>query len=704
MKFYRFSKETVDGNASMKELLGGKGANLAEMASLGLPIPPGFTIPTTYCNEYRVAPDKAAYMAKLAPAVQSYLNGLDTHFGYMPLLSVRSGARVSMPGMMDTVLNVGLHDGNINAWADSLGATTALDSYRRLLQMYGSVVCGIDHDYFEKQLATVKKKYGVTLDSELSETALGHLISQYQYVYDVTKKELPKTQFGQVMGAIEAVFKSWDNPRAKAYRQMNGYPDDWGTAVNIQSMVFGNMNDQSATGVLFTRNPSTGENKLYGEYLINAQGEDVVAGIRTPHEISTMEAWGTHILSELEGCALKLENHYRDMQDIEFTIQNGELFILQCRSGKRSAKAAFRIAREMMEEGLISAEESIRRVSAKQYMALKQPKVVTTNLPEVKGIAAGGGCVVGQVAFSEADVKALAPNGPVILVAHETTPDDIVAMNLSQGILTQTGGMTSHAAVVARGMDKTCVVGCTDMNVEARLMGKRTFSLGDWITIDGQTGNVWLGKQEVVEGEGDQYAQELLMHLNDGLVVRGTGIPDFLIGDDYCLDMGSWVNTVPETEWAVLLSAVRAKVPGTLYVDLHTVYDSMSQEDHLILNMVGAATSSLLVPLRGKQVAKLVASGVKCSVIAPAGSVSITSLKAGQTLYKGAETYEAVTVKDLLNGAVPSSHFINYVLGGEETHTLLMQALEGAGVKIPEPGKPKVFATEAALAFQTFSG
>ncbi len=512
-----------------KEVLGGKGAALHEMCMLGLNVPAGFTIPCSASVEYnvlqenKVFPDVGEAMSFKNMVHQSILNGMEYVFSVakvtpksgpevMPLLSVRSGARVSMPGMMDTILNVGITTANLPTWKSILGERAALDCYRRLIQMYGSVALGIDHKEFEKELQFVKSATGAKSDSDLPVNSLAVLVDNYHSIVEkATGSAFPDTIESQVEGAVYAVFKSWNNPRAIEYRNIHNIPHDWGTAVTVQSMVFGNLNDQSASGVLFSRCPQTGQNAMVGEYLVNAQGEDVVAGIRTPESVEIMlkdgdgAPWGL-VWTELLDVCDTLEEHYKDMQDIEFTVQNGEVFILQTRSAKRSAAAAINVAYDLEKEGLITKKEALFRINSKMLVASIADYIDPTfkKAPILTGIASGGGIVSGNAVFSSEAAKAY-QGVACILVTKETNPDDIGGMNASVGILTATGGLTSHAAVVARGMNKSCVVGCTGMVIQGTNAsdqnGNSIFNQGDLISIDGNTGKVWLGKVPTIEGK-----------------------------------------------------------------------------------------------------------------------------------------------------------------------------------------------------------
>jgi pyruvate,orthophosphate dikinase len=524
---YTFGDGKAEGEAGMKNLLGGKGANLAEMSNLGLPVPPGFTITTEVCTAYydngKQFPPELEAQAKAALAEMGVLTGKTFGDPANPLLvSVRSGARASMPGMMDTVLNLGLNDVTVEAVAKASGdARFAWDSYRRFVTMYSNVVLDVDHGHFEEALEDYKERKGYHLDTDLSADDWKVLVGKYK---DIVKKtlgsEFPQDPQAQLWGAVGAVFSSWMNARAIKYRELNSIPAAWGTAVNVQSMVFGNMGDTSATGVAFTRNPSTGENALYGEFLINAQGEDVVAGIRTPQDITeiarkeagsdkpSMEREMPEAYAELCRIYGILEKHYRDMQDMEFTIQEGKLWMLQTRSGKRTAKAALRIAVELATEGLISQEEAVGRVEPGALDQLLHPmidpkaerRVLTTGLPASPGAAAG------EIVFNSNDAEAAKKAGrKVILVRVETSPEDIHGMHAAEGILTTRGGMTSHAAVVARGMGKPCVSGAGQIRVDyakgTLTVGATTLKAGDVLTIDGGTGQVLLGEVKMQKPE-----------------------------------------------------------------------------------------------------------------------------------------------------------------------------------------------------------
>ncbi|GBD43283.1 Pyruvate, phosphate dikinase [bacterium HR40] len=522
---YSFGGGRAEGRADMRRLLGGKGANLAEMASLGLPVPPGFTITTEVCAYFyahdRSYPPGLREEVAAALAAVEELTGMRFGDPQRPLLvSVRSGAPVSMPGMMDTVLNLGLNDETVEGLARASGDRRfAYDSYRRFIQMYGDVVLGVDHYLFEDALEELKRERGCRFDTELDAIALERLVATYKEIVHKARGEpFPQDPQEQLWGAIAAVFASWMVPRAVTYRRLHDISSDMGTAVNVQAMVFGNMGDDCATGVAFTRNPSTGAREYYGEFLINAQGEDVVAGIRTPHPLTeamarangrpgtSMEVLMPETFAELARVFERLERHYRDMQDVEFTVQKKKLYLLQTRTGKRTAQAALRIAVEMAHEGLISREEAILRVDPASLDQLLHPTLDPRAQHEViaRGLPASPGAVSGRVVFDADSAEKRAQMGePVILVRIETSPDDIHGMHAARGILTSRGGMTSHAAVVARGMGKPCVCGAADIAISYAerqfTAGRQVVREGDVITIDGGTGHVMLGEVPTVE-------------------------------------------------------------------------------------------------------------------------------------------------------------------------------------------------------------
>ena len=501
-----------EGSAAMRNLLGGKGCNLAEMTNLGMPIPQGFTVTTEACTEYYNCGKQISQeiQDQIFEAI-TWLEGINgKKFGDTedPLLvSVRSGARASMPGMMDTILNLGLNDVAVEGFAKKTGNPRfAYDSYRRFIQMYSDVVMEVPKSYFEKIIDEMKEAKGVHFDTDLTADDLKELAAKFKAVYKeaMNGEDFPQDPTEQLMGAVKAVFRSWDNPRAIVYRRMNDIPGDWGTAVNVQTMVFGNKGETSGTGVAFTRNPSTGAKGIYGEYLINAQGEDVVAGVRTPQPISKLAEDLPECYKEFMDLAIKLENHFRDMQDMEFTIEEGKLYFLQTRNGKRTAPAAIQIACDLVDEGMITPEEAVCRIEAKSLDQLLHPTFVPEALKagEVIGSAlpASPGAAAGKVYFTADEAKDAGKGGRgerVILVRLETSPEDIEGMHAAQGILTVRGGMTSHAAVVARGMGTCCVSGCGEIKIdeEAKVfeLGGHTFHEGDYISLDGSTGKIYKG-------------------------------------------------------------------------------------------------------------------------------------------------------------------------------------------------------------------
>ena len=512
-KFVYLFKE---GNGSMRELLGGKGANLAEMTNLGMPVPRGFTVTTEACTQYYE--DGEVINDEIKAEIMTYIAELEAQTGKKfgdnenPLLvSVRSGARASMPGMMDTILNLGLNDTVVESFAKKTGNPRfAYDSYRRFIQMYSDVVMEVGKAYFEKLIDEMKEAKGVKLDTELTAEDLKTLAEQFKAEYKAkVGADFPSDPVDQLMGAVKAVFRSWNNPRAIYYRRMNDIPGSWGTAVNVQEMVFGNMGETSGTGVAFSRNPSTGEKKLYGEYLMNAQGEDVVAGVRTPLTIDQLKEQNPAVYEQFVNIVETLEKHYRDMQDMEFTIEEGKLFMLQTRNGKRTAAAALQIACDLVDEGMITEEEAVCMIDPKQLDALLHPQFDAKALKAAKPIGsalpASPGAACGQVVFTAEDATewATKKGAKVILVRLETSPEDIEGMHYSQGILTVRGGMTSHAAVVARGMGTCCVSGCGEIVIDEEAktftLGGKVFKEGDFISLDGSTGNIYGEAIETVE-------------------------------------------------------------------------------------------------------------------------------------------------------------------------------------------------------------
>ncbi len=522
---YTYGNGKAEGNPSMKNLLGGKGVGLAEMTSIGVPVPPGFTITTEVCTYYYEHDHQ--YPKTLDEQIFKAMNNMEEIVGKKfgdeadPLLvSVRSGARVSMPGMMDTILNLGLNNKTVEGLAKKSGNERfAYDSYRRFIQMFADICMGVPHAEFEKILAAEKEKSGVKLDHQLTAENLKNVVNNYNAkIKELTGKEFTQDVKEQLKQAYHAVFNSWNNERAITYRNLNDIPHNWGTAVNIVAMVFGNMGDTSATGVAFTRNPATGDKIFYGEYLINAQGEDVVAGIRTPQQISiegkkaqhsdlsSMEESMPEMYKQLNEVREKLEKHYKDMQDIEFTIQDGKLYLLQQRSGKRTAKAAVKIAVDLYNEGIVDKDKALTLVDAKSINQLLHPQI-DPNAPKetmIRGLPASPGAACGTIVFNAHDAAVKAKDGPVILLREETSPDDITGMHVAKGVVTARGGMTSHAAVVARGMGAPCITGAGDMLIDfdkktVKFGDKYNLKEGDWISISGDTGEVYHGKVPTVE-------------------------------------------------------------------------------------------------------------------------------------------------------------------------------------------------------------
>ncbi len=544
---YCFGDGKAEGGAEMRNLLGGKGANLAEMSSLGLPVPPGFTITTELCTHYYA--NKETYPAELNDEVEAGVTAIEKVVGAgfgdpnNPLLvSVRSGARASMPGMMDTVLNLGLNDRTVLGLAKSSGDERfAYDSYRRFIQMYSNVVLDVGHHYFEEALERKKEDLGVTMDTDLKADDWRAIVAEYKKIVEKrTGKPFPQEPRKQLWGAVGAVFGSWMNQRAITYRRLHAIPENWGTAVNVQAMVFGNMGDDCATGVAFTRDPSTGANLFYGEYLVNAQGEDVVAGIRTPQHLTiegklahksdspSMEEVMPEVFKQLASVRLRLETHYRDMQDIEFTVQRGKLYMLQTRNGKRTAKAALKIAVDMVRDGLIDKKEAVARIVPASLDQLLHPTLDPKAHRKViaKGLPASPGAASGKIVFTADDAEKQARAGEkVVLVRRETSPEDIHGMHAAEGILTSTGGMTSHAAVVARGMGKPCVAGAGDVRIDAKTatlsVRGTVVKAGETITLDGSTGEIILGIVPTVQPELSGDFAELMVWADE---VRTLGI------------------------------------------------------------------------------------------------------------------------------------------------------------------------------------
>ena len=575
--FQRFSKG--NGNAEADAMVwGGKGAGLARMAAKGYPVPPGFTITTELCKLYQEQPE--AVMDAVMADIEEHLEWLDGQFGYAPLLSVRSGAPVSMPGMMDTILNVGMTSSFFPQWVERIGERAAWDSRRRLLQMMGTTCFGLDSEAFEGALSAAREKQGVETDAELDVKSLKMVFDLFRAIYANNQIEVPDTVMEQLRVCIDAVFRSWNSERAIEYRKIENIDESMGTAVTVQAMVFGNMNDKSGSGVLFTRDPSTGEKKIFAEYLVNAQGEDVVAGIRTPEHLELHDdigGWGDQLYS----LSMDLEKDYQDMVDAEFTVQDGKLFLLQSRVGKRSAQAAFKIANDLLKEGVIGEEEALSRVKRKHFLTLRRPSIdpAFKTKPVLQGLGASQGIAIGEVVFtSSAAVEKAKQGKKVILVTHETTPDDIAGMAAAVGILTETGGATSHAAVVARGMDKPCVVGCKE------LFSSKKLDVGTVISIDGATGRVWSGEVPVVGGELTPDAQELV----DRMLAKQSLLPIVETpAPNSTVVLADWVfKTDAEIDELVKQLEVATKA-GMVVLDITPPHKFGTKDDEMIWAMAG---------------------------------------------------------------------------------------------------------------------
>ena len=523
---YFFGGGIADGKAELKDILGGKGANLAEMSRMRIPVPPGFTITSEVCNLY--FHNNKSHLKELEHQIEENLAKIEKIIGAKfgdegnpLLLSVRSGARISMPGMMDTILNIGLNENTVRGLAKGTSNERfAYDSYRRFIQMYGKIVMGMQGEVFEKLLEDEKERKGLTLDTELSADGLKNLIERMKNeIKEVSGKECPSDPYMQLWGAISAVFQSWNTPRAIAYREANDIPPEWGTAANIQTMVFGNMGNRSGAGVVFSRDPSTGEKKLFGEFMCNAQGEDIVAGIRTPQPISALAELMPQCYQELSDISQRLERHFKDLQDIEFTIQDGKLWILQTRAGKRTAQAGVKIAIDMVREKLISRKEALHYIAPEDIEQLLHPTLDSTAEKEViaTGLPASPGVASGKIIFDPEELAQLAREGgdDFILVRNKTSADDFPGIRAAAGVLTTTGGITSHAAVVTRGMGKTCIVGASGISIsdvrEEFIVGNRIFRKGDYITLDGTEGEVLSGKLPVIAPRPGRDFEELLV-------------------------------------------------------------------------------------------------------------------------------------------------------------------------------------------------
>ena len=700
---YRFGKCT-DGSAEMKDVLGGKGANLAEMSKLGMPIPSGFTIPCSVSVQFKkvakIPVARAKYLEYVWSKVDSGMAYMEKVFGHTPLVSVRSGARVSMPGMMDTILNIGLTPDNLEFWMEKLGDRVVMDSYRRLVQMYSSVVWGIPMEEFDNVLNLVKTKFGVSSDAELSVSQLQMVLNKYHTILTRLGRVFPQTIQDQLHGAIVAVFESWDNQRAKDYRKLYEIPEEWGTAVNVQSMVFGNMGDTSCTGVLFTRNPSTGENEFTGEFLVNAQGEDVVAGIRTPVSIRQLPKWNEGVSKNLFHCADVLEGHYTDMQDIEFTVQEGKLYLLQTRSGKRTARAAFKIVHDMVEEDLIEVGDVIKRLTREQLFSITQDSIDEENCifePNACGIAAGGGVVSGSMVLRSED--AINCKGKCILVRKETDPDDLMGMNAALGVLTATGGLTSHAAVVARGMNKSCVVGVTGLTVNEVdkfvVLDGLKFVEGCKVTLDGETGRVWFGEDiPIIHGELTQevltlikwvmdlkgYMERLDLHVGmskvdlKNMVERIVGSSVYINMGLLELDMGFGKDVVDRM--AFLGEVLKESKVSEIVVDMTSLPDFYEQVDKMYDLVVGTNIRPTydekisMIMQWPEEVLKKVAVKPPEDCVVKAGDFELLGLK---------PVRQVLNVADLLNvnGLYEiSDKTITAVFGSKEVYVAMKEAIE----------------------------
>jgi len=690
---YRFG-HTTEGDASMSDLLGGKGANLAEMAKLGMPVPFGITIPTSACNSYRTdmtgSFEKEKYVTMLVDNyVMPALGEIQIELDYKPLWSVRSGSKFSMPGMMDTLLNIGLTSDNLDEWKSRLGECSALDCRRRQISQYATTVKGL-HGF--GQLWDFCKGYKYNLKSPPSSDAemvksvkhLTKVVGNFEKHYIKRfSDEFPDTLRKQLIGSITAVFDSWDSERAKEYRALHDIDNDLGTAVNIQMMVYGNMNDESCSGVAFTRDPATGDPFPMGEFLVNAQGEDVVAGTATPQPFSELAAFDHNIAVELWEIAERLEAHYKEMMDIEFTVEDGKLWMLQCRVGKRSGKAAFRIAHDMAKGGLISKEEAVSRVSAKQYMAMKKIRI-KGDVPEVdyQGIAAGGGLVTGRVVTTASQAKELGKHDPVILVTDETTPEDFGGMAASVGILTRTGGATSHAAVVGRSLEKHCVVGCVDL---PDLMG-----FPQEITIDGSSGEVWLQPLSLTKGDVDDYARTVLgwaIDANDEVMVK-TPHDSSVLDNRYITTGASDIDQFVE----FVKKANADDDIAECYIDLALAGENKLDADAMLWNLVGEPNDSIneieinnrMAVLMKFKLAKLKSK----AIIVPSSFSTLTEQSAlrdaGWKVVSRVETIEELLESD---GIVEIDEGFAKQIGGEQVATKLFEMMEKAGT--PVRVKPK---------------
>jgi pyruvate,orthophosphate dikinase len=676
-----------------KEILGGKGANLARMSALKLPVPPGFTIPTTACVS-AMRTNGETVLAAYAAAIKSGLQFIEKQIGYMPLLSVRSGARVSMPGMMDTILNVGLTQATLVEWSARIGERAALDCFRRLIQMLGETACGINGKVFANALTHAKIEAGVANDSDLTVHHLKKLVARFLSIFESRfGLPFPRTLDEQLKLAIVAVFKSWNNERAREYRNMYDIPHNWGTAVTVQAMVFGNANDDSGSGVLFSRDPSTGAAEMMGEFLPNAQGEDVVAGIRTPLPLSALKAKWPGLFDQLGAICQQLEAEFRDMQDIEFTVQDGKLFLLQCRAGKRSARAAFRIAVDMVKENLITVGDALQRVSPEQFTTMQRPRIDDgfNTPPHVVGLPACDGIVSGVAVFRA--TLASVSNKPYILITHDTSPDDISAMASAAGILTATGGATSHAAVVARAMDKPCVVGCTTLSVtdDTAVIAKGdgtqlVIQPGDMVSIDGGTGHVWVQTNvPVVSGRQDPYVMQVLEWLfsERKLVPKSAQV----VGHQSHVMAADWFALGIEKQFANFVAAVAPMTDRSgIILDLSMMASFTQDCDHVLWDICslgslnGNSLKGLVDVLTLLQTHHDKLAGIRVIVADLAGQSYETTVNMLKSKGYVVVTY-ARTLADLFSGrpVVLSNEFIERVAGNADAIEKLRQLMAPQG-------------------------
>jgi phosphohistidine swiveling domain-containing protein len=705
---YRFGPVN-EGNASMKDVLGGKGANLAEMASMGFPVPPGYTLPCEFSVNFLHG--SYEYQKGFLESVKAHVMAGDQYlfeqFGFHPLVSVRSGAPVSMPGMMDTILNVGINDENLEEWKKRIGERAALDSYRRFLQMYGATALSIDHGAFEDALADIKAAAKVKGDSELDASFLARLIKRYKDIYADWNQKVPETRQDAIMGSIEAVFRSWNSPRAQAYRADNKLSFEMGTAVNVQAMVFGNMNDKSCSGVAFTRDKANGVGNPTGDFLVNAQGEEVVAGTRTPEPLHKMKAWNSKVFYELLELMKKLEQHYKDMQDVEFTVQDGKLFMLQTRTAKRSALAAFRVAHDMVEEGLISKDEALKRVKRAQLLEILKPSIDPTfkGEPIAKGLPVGGSVVSGKAVFSSDAAIACNKNGQrAILIRKETDPDDYMGIKASVGVLTATGGPTAHAAVVCNGLDKPCVVGCEAVKMLSPTtanIGKQLVVTGDIVSIDGSTGNVYLGEVPVKEPQITKEVRAIAAWFSKAqrsYRVTGDKVADLIA---QIVDAPDWVKVVHIDTCGIKKIEGYLSILGqylgeeeqtgrTFVLDLSGPDGSYGKCDRAVNRMFGLKPGALDdADLKATELLQWEPAAVACTVVKTPKSCTM----ADQLRWKGFKVMGAVkTVEDLLKGdgpAIIDDETVLKVFGSKEALQFVQDAMAKAGKApskpVPEP-------------------